>query len=269
VETAIASLSPGGSLTRNDRLYYAMLALGKDRLPPSLRLGSRVYRHVRTIKHDFFAATAFYDDAAGHRVVLKIGRTADFNGIPLRWLGRWLCGRELRFYRRLADLPNVPRLLGTVGDTGFVHAYARGRPLGKNVKVPDSFFAALERLLVEVHQRGIAYVDTNKSPNLLIGDDDQPYLIDFQISWDLHELGDNAFTRWFLRRLQAEDRYHVLKHKRRLRPDELTPAERAAGNHPSPLIRLHRMITKPYFLVRRAIMKRLRESGRVLRETTA
>jgi hypothetical protein len=29
------------------------------------------------------------------------------------------------------------------------------------------------------------------------------------------------------------------------------------------------MITKPYFLVRRAIMKRLRESGRVLRETTA
>jgi len=246
-----------------------MLALGKQPLPPTLRLGQSVYRHVRTIKHDFFAATAFYDDAAGNRIVLKLGRTADFSGIPLRWMGRVLCQRELRFYRRLGDLPNIPRLLGRVGETGLVHAYARGKPLGRNVKVPNGFFAALERLLAEVHRRDIAYVDTNKSPNLLIGDDNQPYLIDFQISWDLQDLGDNPLNRWWLRRLQREDRYHILKHKRRLRPDELSAAELAAGKRRSLLIRLHRMVFKPYFLVRRAIMKRLRESGRLLRETTA
>jgi hypothetical protein len=251
---------------RHDRAVYAMRALGKAALPAELTIGTEVFRLLRTIKHDFFAATAFYRNDTGRLVVLKMSRSADFAGFPLGWLGRWLCRREVRFYARLSDLPNVPCVLGLVGRNGFVHDYVFGRPLQKGKPVPDGFFTQLTELLEELHRRDIAYVDTNKPENILLGDDGRPHLIDFQISWDLHELGNWWLNRWWLRRLQREDFYHILKHKSRLRADELTPDEQARAEHRSPLIRLHRFLTKPYFKFRRRTFQRLRASGRLLPE---
>jgi hypothetical protein len=246
-----------------------MRALGRYGLPPAIVLRGVAYRHAQTVKHDFFAATGFYQNEDGDRVVLKVGRVTPFAGIEMEWVGRWLCRRELRFYRALAELPNVPRLLGTVGKTGFVHAFVPGQPLRRHLNVPDGYFGKLQALMGEIHSRRIAYVDANKSPNILVGDDGQPYLIDFQISWDLHELGNTRLNRCWLRRLQREDRYHILKHKRRLRPHELTPEERQAAQQPSFLIRLHRLITRPYFRLRRTTFKRLRASGKLLPDGSA
>src|SRR3712207_5030486 len=106
---------------RPDRVAYSMRALGRAGLPREFTLSGVTYRLQRTVKHDFFAATAFYACDDGRTVVLKISRTTDFAGVPLLWLGRWLCRREMRFYNKLSDLPNVPAVLGTVGETGFVH----------------------------------------------------------------------------------------------------------------------------------------------------
>ena len=244
---------------------YAMRALGRGELPHEFRLGDATWRHVRTVKHDFFAATGFYQDNAGRRAVLKVSRTADFGGLPLEWLGRWLCARELRFYGRLADLPNVPAVLGTLGRTGFVHAYVEGRPLCKHRPVPDGFFAQLLAVLDELHRRDVAYVDTNKPENILLGDDGRPHLIDFQISWDLHR-GRTRLNRWWLGLLQAEDLYHVRKHRRRLRPDELPEHDRAPEERASPWIRLHRLVTRPFKVVRRRTMARMRDAGVILPE---
>jgi hypothetical protein len=251
---------------RPDRVAYSMRALGKSGLPRTLTLDGTCYTLRRTVKHDFFAATAFYADASGRTVVLKVSRTTDFAGVPLQWLGRWLCRREMRFYKKLSDVPNVPRLLGAVGPTGFVHDYVPGRPLEKDLPAPDGFFDQLRSLLAELHRRGIAYVDTNKPQNILLGDDGRPHLIDFQISYDVANLAGWAPRRWLLGRLQQEDLYHVLKHKRRMRPDELTRDERDLSTRQSALIRLHRFITRPYFLLRRRTFKRLRDTGRLLPE---
>ena len=251
---------------RPERVAYAMRALGKSGLPDEFELDGATYRLVRTVKHDFFAATGFYEDARGKRVVLKISRVADFGGWPLLWVGRWLCRRERRFYGKLQDLPSVPRLLGTLGPTGFVHEYVPGRPLSADRPVPDGFFQQLQDLLEELHRRRIAYVDTNKPENILLGDDGRPHLIDFQISWDLHELGDFFLNRWWLHHLQREDEYHILKHKRRLRPDELTDDEARRAGRKSVLIRTHRFLFRPYFLIRRHTFRRLRASGRLLPE---
>ncbi len=239
------------------RIWYWTRALGQDPLPASFTIDGIDYHLVQSIKHDFVAATGFYEDAAGRRVVLKIGRTASVFGFPMRWMGRFLCRREMRFYGKLSDLPNVPGVVGTVGDTGFVHEYVVGQPLSKERPVPDGFFRNLQELLGELHRRGIAYVDTNKPENILLGDDGLPHLIDFQISWD---------SRWFLKRMQREDLYHILKHKKRLRRDQLTPDELHRVENKSFLIRLHRTIFKPYFVIRRRMIKHLRESGRLLPE---
>jgi hypothetical protein len=243
-----------------------MRALGKHDLPGIIEVAGVTYRHERTHKHDFWAVTGFYVSDAGQQCVLKMSRTTDFAGFPLLWIGRFLCGREMRFYQRLGDLPNVPPLLGTVGQTGFVHAFAPGKPLSKDRPVPDDFFDQLVELLRELHRRDIAYVDANKPENILLGDDGRPILIDFQISFDLHDLGDWWLSRRILRQLQAEDFYHVLKHKKKLRPDQMTTDELAGAERQSWLIKLHRFITTPYFRLRRRTFKRLRESGRLLPE---
>jgi RIO-like serine/threonine protein kinase len=175
----------------------------------------------------------------------------------MKWMGKYLCRREMRFYRKLADVPNVPGLVGTVGQTGFVHEYVQGRPLAAGKTVPDGFFALCQQLLAELHRRGIAYVDTNKPENILLGDDGRPHLIDFQISWD---------SRFFLRRMQREDVYHILKHKKKLRRDELTPEELERVLRKSFFIRLHRIVFKPYFVIRRRLFRRLRSSGRLMPE---
>ena len=251
---------------------YAMRALGRDDLPAEVSIGGRTYRHVRTVKHDFFAATGFYDGADGERVVLKLGRTNAVFGLPGAFLGQWSRCRETRFHSQLADLPQVPQVLGRVGQTGFIHAFVKGRPLGgrgpngKYLPVPDTFFDDLASLLREVHRRRIAYVDTNKPQNILLGDDGRPHLIDFQISYDLHELGDTWLNRQILARFQREDLYHLLKHKRRMRPDLLTRAEREAAARKSWVIRLHRFLFKPYFKIRRGAFRRLRASGQLLPE---
>jgi hypothetical protein len=249
-----------------DRIVHTMRALGKSGLPESFSLDGKIYRLAKSVKHDFVAATGFYRDESGAPVVLKIGRTQDFAGFPLLWLGKALCRRETRFYRKLQDLPNVPRLLGYVGQTGFVHEYVRGSPLSKDRPLPDGFFAQLQTLLEELHRRNIAYVDTNKPENILHGEDGLPHLIDFQISLDLEALGDWPLGRWLLRRIQAEDFYHFLKHKRRFREDQLTAEEKHRVENRSALIRLHRLLTRPYFQFRRRTFKRLRAAGRLLPE---
>jgi hypothetical protein len=239
------------------RVWHWMRALGRNTLPDTFAIDGVTYHLVHSMKHDFVAATGFYEDSAGQRVVLKMGRTARLFGFPMQWMGRFLCRREMRFYQKLQDLPNVPAVIGTVGKTGFVHDYVKGQPLASGDNVPDKFFDQCMALLAEIHRRGIAYVDTNKPENILLGEDGRPHLIDFQISWD---------SRFFLRRFQREDIYHILKHKKKLRRDELTPEELERVTRKSFLIRLHRALFKPYFFVRRRLFKHLRASGRLMPE---
>lgn len=248
------------------RTAYAMRALGSRGLPASIELDGKTYLLLRDVKHDFFAATGFYETVDGQRVVLKAGRDNDFCGIPLTWLGRWLRDREMRFYQRLRDVPNIPSVLGPYGRTGFVLEFVRGQPLQADTRVPDGFFLELRRLVETIHRRGIAYVDMNKKANIILGEDGRPHLVDFQISFDLHELGDNFVTRRVLAWLQREDLYHVAKHHARFRPDGLTAEQVAQAERRSALIRLHRFITKPWKGLRRRTWKRLRETGRLLPE---
>jgi hypothetical protein len=241
-----------------------MRALGREDLPARLEVSGRALRHVATAKHDFWAATGFYEDDAGRRAVLKIYRTTRFAGMPLRWLGRWQCGREVAFYRHLTGVACVPALLARVGDTAYIRAFVAGRPLSHEHAVPDVFWPRLDAALRAVHDRGVAYVDANKPENVLVGDDGHPYLFDFQIAWRCGPRADHALGRWWLARLQREDRYHVLKHKRRFARGLMTHAELASVRRRSLLIRAHRVINRPYRMLRRPLFRWLRRTGRIL-----
>jgi hypothetical protein len=227
-------------------------------LPPSVTCRGARYEHVHTFKHDFFAATGIYRGPDG-LAVLKIGRATDFLSLPMAWIGKFLARREIHLYAETQSLPGVPRLIGPVGKTGFLHAFVPGHPLERREAVSDAFFDELGALLAAIHARHIAYVDLNKRQNILVGDDGHPYLIDFQISLWLPPTGWRRLrpVRWLLARFQQADCYHFLKHKRRLRPDLLTPDELAQVSHLSIWIRLHRLFARPLTNLRRRTLKRL------------
>ncbi len=241
-----------------EELPPSLRALGRKTLPDTVTLADGSYQLVRLFKHDFFAITALYSRDS-NKAVLKVGRMADFLGLPCGWIGRLLAGHEAAAYRRLADLEAVPRFLGRWGKHGFAHAYVEGHPLRKGERVPEGFFRCLREALDEIHRRGMAYVDLEKPQNVIVGDDGRPYLIDFQIAWHWpREYGGNLWpARWLLRRLQGADRYHLLKLQRRTRPDQLTPQQLAASYRKPWYIRLHRWVTQPAMRLRRRTLERL------------
>lgn len=242
--------------------HHWLYALPGGRLPAAVVCAHQRYELVETFKHDFFAATGLYRGPTD-LAVLKVNRTNEFFGVPLVGIGRWLAQREIRLYRAAHDLPGVPRLIGSVGQTGFMHAFVPGHPLGRREQVSDTFFDELQTLIAALHARHVAYVDLNKRQNILVGDDGRPHLIDFQISLLLPPIGWRRWrpVRWLLARFQQGDDYHCLKHKRRLRRDLLTDAEARRVGRPSPWIRLHRWIARPLTHLRRGLLRRVQGDG--------
>lgn len=230
-------------------------ALGSRNLPPLIRIGGAEYAHIKTFKHDFFAVTGLYAGPEG-KVILKLGRQRGFLGLPMQWIGAFLARHEAKLYRLSVALEGVPRFFGLWGPTGIVHEYVEGRPMAKGDQLDDAFFPRLSEMLDTLHERKIAYVDLEKRENILLGEDGKPYLIDFQISWYLAPTrgGQTWPARLILKVLQQSDRYHLLKHWRRARPDQLATSHVAESYMPPFWIRGHRAIFRPITVIRRQIL---------------
>ncbi|HVT80566.1 MAG TPA: hypothetical protein VHM90_07910, partial [Phycisphaerae bacterium] len=119
------------------------------------------------------------------------------------------------------------------------------------------FFGQLEKLFEDLHARHIAYVDSNKRENILYGADGRPWLIDFQISFQLKKgARDNFLAKWMFRRFVRADVYHFYKHKTRLLPAACGPEDFEKAQKRGVLHRLHRMIARPIIVVRRKFLSR-------------
>lgn len=250
-----------------------MYALGAEGPPQQARLNGRTLELQRVVKHDFWAATCFYRDPDDdQRVVIKFGRTRRLGILPMRWAGRILVERESGFYCRLTDVPAVPRWLGRIEDSwiAFAHVYIEGEVISQanRQRLDEGFFTALASVLEQLHDRGIAYIDLHKEQNIIIDAAGKPHLIDFQISYDssgaMRRLLPSRLRQWLLSVGIRADRYHLIKHKKFLRPDLLSPEERERVERRVWFIRLHARLVFPYRFVRRRLLKRWRSSGRLL-----
>jgi hypothetical protein len=114
-----------------------------------------------------------------------------------RTIGRFLLRRELAALRRLDGVDGVPQHAFRVDVDAIAAEFIPGVSLG-SVRADDmdeAFFVALERLLNEVHGRGIVHLDTRGTGNMLQRPDGTPALIDFQASLDTRWM-PGAWRRW-------------------------------------------------------------------------
>jgi hypothetical protein len=223
-------------------------ALGRRELPDRIVLQGRSYALTRRFKHNSVSAVGLYE-VDGRRVVLKCYRRAPALLVPMEWAGRLMAAHEAAMLRRVQGVAGAPRLLGRYGPTGLVREYVPGRPLTRRSAVDREFFRRLERLLDDVHRRGLAYVDLEKAENVLIGDDGRPYLIDFQVAF-------GGPFRWLLRRMQEADDYHVRKHKRRVMKPWLASEEVQELRGRPWFVRLSNLVNVPYMKLRKRLVGR-------------
>jgi serine/threonine protein kinase len=251
-------------------LGYMFFARGKTGLPKQIELDGAIYRLVEVMKHDFFAATASYracppldNGELPCKVVLKLAREQNFFGLPLAWFGRAVCDHEVAIIRHLADLPQTPTLLARYATTGFIYEYIEGRSLKEQKQLPNNFCDELLELIRRVHQHNIVYLDMNKRSNILIGPDQKPYLIDFQISLHIGErfLCSKRLAHSLHQMLQWADIYHLFKHKRKLCPQLLWPHEKQLSRQRTLWIHVHRMVATPLRRSRRVLLRFLQTKG--------
>jgi len=236
-------------------------ALGTDDPPVRIEIDGQSYHCIEILKHDSWAATALYEGASG-RIVCKFNRRQSLLGLPMAWLGRRLAMREARMLSRLADLPNVPNPCGPVSVSGRVlpnavaHDYVPGHPLHRHEQVRSDFYSKLRNLLAEMHRRQMAYVDLHKRENIIVGDDGEPYLIDFQISLALTRRWPDATDagRVLLRLLQRSDDYHLNKHAAKNALDPCSAVVARLREQRPWWIHVHRMVAVPFRELRRRLL---------------
>ncbi len=252
----------GNTVRPRPRMFQA---LGDSQPPDRILIDGNFFRQTNLFKHDSWAATALFEkeDCPDQRIVCKFHRQQSIGLLPVRWAGRLMARREARMIRRLADVPLIPRLAGTVQDPHgrpLPHAVARGfipgHPLSRGEAVDHRFLPTFRAVLDQIHQHGMAYVDLHKRENIIVGEaDGAPYLVDFQISLILPKRGPlGALLLVF----QRSDDYHLAKHWAAHRPDQcgFTTADL---QHQIPWwIKAHRLIARPFREGRRRLLVALR-----------
>jgi hypothetical protein len=239
-------------------------ALGRRDPPEAIEIDGERFDREEIFKHDSWAATAIYASAT-RRAICKFNREQAVLLVPMRWLGRMLAARERWFMERLRGVAGVPAGLGPIRVGGRVvpNAVARtfiaGHALTDGERVGPDFFPRLAAILAEVHRRGIAHVDLHKRENILVDEAGGPHLIDFQISWGLPAGRIAAAVgRPLLSVLQRCDDYHLLKHRIRLRPDQVPHGVADLDRLRPAWIRLHRLVAVPFRSLRRGLLTWLR-----------
>jgi hypothetical protein len=223
----------------------------------SLEIDGGAARLVETFKHDSWAATTLYVGPDGALRVVKLHRRSSLLGVPMGWLGRRLARHERRLLEMLSDLSGIPALAGTVTVQGqplrnaVAREYIEGHPLGNREAVDDRFFHGLAQLLHSMHERRVIYVDLHKRENILVNQQGQPCLIDFQISL----LWPRWLPRgWIFELFRRSDEYHLMKHWSRCRPDQCGIEYEAFRKRRPWWIRAHRLVAWPFREIRRRLL---------------
>jgi len=172
---------------------------------------------VRVLKADALGRVELLDGPAGP-VVRRVACGGGFPGA--RALARLLMRRERRALHRLAGLGAVAELVddpsyaAAAGESGppdardvLLRSWLAGEPLYAAAELPEDFFERLEDLVRRLHDRGVCHNDLHKEPNVLVGPDGRPALVDFQLASCHARKGRSFRTR------AAEDLRHVAKHR--------------------------------------------------------
>jgi serine/threonine protein kinase len=157
-------------------------------------------------------------------------------------VGRFLVWRERKAYRRLTDLDGVPGFFRSIDGIALILEEIQGQnieDLEKKKRLHKEFFEELRRLVERIHERGLAHCDLKRAPNILVGYDGKPYIVDWSASIFKTEFKFFPLNLLY-KRFLLDDFNAITKIKLRHCPENVTPEEKRHYDHrsrPEKLIR--------------------------------
>lgn len=143
-------------------------------------------------------------------------------------IGRFLIWREKKAYKRLEGLSGVPACFGSIGGTALIIEEIQGKDIGTaetGKSLDERFFNDLKELIDRFHDRGIAHCDLKRAPNIILGIDGNPYIIDWAASISKSEFRFFPLNLIYERFLQ-DDLNAVTKIKLKYLPESVSTEER-------------------------------------------
>lgn len=127
-----------------------------------------------------------YANADVWRVETEAGPVVRKDFRPRSWLirltiGRFFTWREVHFLQRLTDAEGVPQNVRRINAFCCEERYYPSRVLRTCVPPPPlTFFQKLEAMVKEFHRRGVAHLDLRNARNILVTNDNEPMVLDWQ-----------------------------------------------------------------------------------------
>jgi serine/threonine protein kinase len=157
----------------------------------------------------------------GRSLMVKDVRKRNFF---FRWtLGLWLIHKEWKVYSRLGGMKGIPQSIERIDRFAFAMEFIPGRSILRGEPLPSSFFSDLERVVKEVHGRGVVHLDLRHRGNILLSEKGEPFLIDFNSSFAFKDKG--ILRRYLFPLFRWVDYGGLLKLKKRVSPSLMTPEE--------------------------------------------
>ena len=178
----------------------------------------------------------------GTRAVIK---DYSSNGFIFRnFIGRFLVWREKKAYRSLKGIRGVPRLYGVIGGLALIMEEVDGKSvegMEKEKRLSEAFFEDLKALIDHVHRRGLAHCDLKRAPNTLLGNDGQPYIVDWSAAISKGECRFFPLNLIYGRFIQ-DDLNAIVKLQLKHCPESVSPEEKRRYYHRGSLERLVRAV---------------------------
>ncbi len=177
--------------------------------------------------------------------VRAIVKDFSLNGFLFRnTVGRFLVWREKKAYSKLKGLRGVPALYRAVDGLALVMEAIPGKSIESPetlADLPETFFEELHELVDKVHQRGMAHCDLKRAPNIMLGHDGQPYIVDWAASISKTEFALFPLILIYERFIQ-DDLKAIIKVRLKHSPERVSPGEKRYYFKRGPLERLIRPV---------------------------
>jgi len=143
------------------------------------------------------------------------------------YLRRRMLVREYRAYRRLEGLRGIPHCYGLFEGRYLALEYINAPTYRDSPPTRrERFFERLFEIIVAMHDRGVAHGDLMRKANILVGDGEFPFVIDFGVA-EIFRPGFHPFNHWLHGFLWQHDFNAWLKHKYRRELENMTPEDAA------------------------------------------
>ena len=151
----------------------------------------------------------------------------DFRGKG--WAARNLWGPLNLMYEKfimskLQGVAHIPQVIGLEDYNCLLISHITGDEIKKSSHLlSDNFFDQLLKIADNLHSRGVLHLDLGHKSNIMVDQNGNPAIIDFNCSL---YLPPNTFFSPLIKLLAIIDRYSILRLKIKFRPQSSNPAER-------------------------------------------